>query len=341
MLRRLLLARVHEERGQGLVVAMLCMVVIMAFGAMAIDVGLFLQERRELQKAADAAALAGAQELPNSAGEAQQKAVEWVEKNGIGGGELESIEITSTYATDDTIRVKVKRDVPFMFARVLGFSNNMMQAEGTARVGSPVAVAGLAPFGVLEDAISFDEPTVLKYDAKDVTQGNFGPLGVDGPGADTYREAIEHGSGTSLCAQSEDTCTDPTAETETGNMVGPTRQGMGWRVDNTSADCDEFEEVFQEVSGTYRLTPQCSPFPSIGPEQGSRVVIVPVIEELCNGSCTVTIVNFAMFFIDELGKCVGNDCEVTGRFVDAQADIGTLIGSYDPEGMLHFVRLVE
>jgi Flp pilus assembly protein TadG len=341
MLRKLVLAKAGEERGQGLVLGALSMVVIMAFAAMAIDVGMFMQERRELQKAADAAALAGAQELPHSPGEALVRAEEWAESNGIGGGEIESIDITSTYATDDTITVSVEREVSFVFARVLGFSSDTMGADGSARVGSPAAVAGLAPFGVLEDAISFSGPTVLKYDAQDVTQGNFGPLAIDGPGADIYRETVKHGSETALCSQREASCTDPTAQTETGNMTGPTRQGMDWRLDNTPLECDEFEEVFHEVGGIYRLTSQCNPFPSLGPDQGSKVVIVPVIEELCAGHCTVTIVNFAMFFIDELGKCAGNDCEVTGRFVDAQADIGTLMGNYDPDGLLHFVRLVE
>jgi Flp pilus assembly protein TadG len=341
MFGKVALAKAGEERGQGLVLGTLAMVVIMAFTAMAIDVGLFLHEKRELQKAADAAALAGAQELPNSPETALVRAGRWALSNGIGSGEIDSVDVTTTYATDDTLTVKLKRDVPFVFARVLGFSGDTMKADGTARVGSPAAVAGLAPFGVLEDAISVDEPTVLKYDAKDVTQGNFGPLGIDGPGADVYRETIERGSETALCSQSQASCADPTAQTETGNMVGPTRQGMDWRLDNTPPECDEFEEVFHEVGGTYRLTSQCNPFPSLGPDQGSRVVIVPVIDELCAGSCTVTIVNFAIFFIDELGKCVGNDCEVTGRFVDAQADIGSLMGSYDPDGLLHFVRLVE
>ena len=51
----------RQEFGQGLVLAALAMVVILGFAAMAIDVGLFLHERRELQNAADAAALAGVQ----------------------------------------------------------------------------------------------------------------------------------------------------------------------------------------------------------------------------------------------------------------------------------------
>ena len=51
--------RLREESGQSLVLAAAAMVVILGMAAMAIDVGMFLQERRDLQNAADAAALAG------------------------------------------------------------------------------------------------------------------------------------------------------------------------------------------------------------------------------------------------------------------------------------------
>jgi hypothetical protein len=341
MLQRFIVGKAREERGQGLVLAAFAMVVIFGFAAMAIDVGLFLQERRDLQKSADAAALAGAQELPASPGDAQQKAEEWAEKNGIDVGELEAIEITSTYVADDTITVEVKRDVPFVFARVLGFTSDTMRADATARVGSPAGMGGLVPFGVLEDAIELDEPTVLKYDAHEASHGNFGALAIDGNGASTYRETIKYGSETALCSQSQDTCADPTTETEPGNMIGPTREAVNWRIDNTPTGCDEFDEVFQEVGGTNRLTSQCNPFPSTGPNDSSRVIIVPVIGELCHGRCDVTILKFAMFFLEELGNCKGNDCEVTGRFVEAQADVGSLMGALDPDGLIRFVRLVE
>ncbi|UCH86622.1 MAG: hypothetical protein JSU97_08925 [Dehalococcoidia bacterium] len=335
------MGKVVEERGQGLVVAALAMVVIMAFAAIAIDVGVFLHERRELQKSADAAALAGAQELPESPTDAVQKAEEWAANNGIDAGELESIEISTTYIADDTITVEVSRDVPFMFARVLGFSSDTMSADATARVGSPAGMGGLVPFGVLEDAIELDEPTVLKYDATDVDHGNFGALAIDGDGASIYRETIKYGSETALCSESQPTCTDPTTETEPGNMTGPTRTGVNWRIDETSSACDEFEEVFQEDGDTYRLKTRCNPFGPGGAHDSNRVVVVPVIEELCHGRCEVTILKFAMFFLEELGSCTGNDCEVTGWFMDAQADVGSLIGALEPDSLIRFVRLVE
>src|SRR3990172_1053490 len=51
------------RRGSVLVYATLAMVVLLAFGAGVADMGLMYENRRQLQNAMDAAALAGAQEL--------------------------------------------------------------------------------------------------------------------------------------------------------------------------------------------------------------------------------------------------------------------------------------
>lgn len=49
-----------SERGQALVLVAVCMTLLMAFMALAIDVGILFRERRQVQIAADAAAVAGA-----------------------------------------------------------------------------------------------------------------------------------------------------------------------------------------------------------------------------------------------------------------------------------------
>ena len=140
----------QQEFGQGLVLGALAMVVILGFAAMAIDVGVFLHERRDLQNAADAAALAGAAELPESPAEAEAKAHEWADKNGIdiAGGELDPVEITTTYVTNDTVRVRVTRETPFVFGRVLGLTSETMHATGVGRVGSPSIATNAMPWAL-------------------------------------------------------------------------------------------------------------------------------------------------------------------------------------------------
>ena len=53
----------RQPRGQALVTMALALMVLMGFGALAIDVGMMFLARNELQNAADAAALAGVQEF--------------------------------------------------------------------------------------------------------------------------------------------------------------------------------------------------------------------------------------------------------------------------------------
>ncbi len=61
---RSLLTRSRDESGQVLVFVAVILTVLVGMAALVVDVGSWYQAQRHLQTAADAAALAGAQELP-------------------------------------------------------------------------------------------------------------------------------------------------------------------------------------------------------------------------------------------------------------------------------------
>jgi hypothetical protein len=183
-------------------------------------------------------------------------------------------------------------------------------------------------------------PTVLKYDSNNPQTGNFGSLAIDGNGAATYKSTIENGSTASLCAQGQPGCSDPTATTEPGNMIGPTKTGVDYLISNTSGSCDSFAEVFhQRPDGTYSLTDRCNRW--AGVTDSKRVVLVPVISSLCNGKCTVTVLYFAMFFLNSLDTCTGHDCQVTGQFVKVVTDTNGVNGSFDPHNAIRSFRLTS
>jgi len=73
----------ETQRGQILVLFVLLITVLIVFVMAVVDVGFFVIERQRVQAAADAAALAGAQELPDDSNLAQQIALDYVETNGI------------------------------------------------------------------------------------------------------------------------------------------------------------------------------------------------------------------------------------------------------------------
>src|SRR2546422_7806217 len=92
----------RRERGQTLLMFVLALTVLLGFTAMAIDVGLFFQDRRHLQNTADAAALAGAVELPLNTVGAKNRAEEWAANNGAPASEIKTIEARTTDFPNDT-----------------------------------------------------------------------------------------------------------------------------------------------------------------------------------------------------------------------------------------------
>jgi len=113
------------ERGQALILGALALVVLFGFTAMSVDVGFFIRHRAVVQQAVDAAALAGAQALPDDQVLAEQLAKDYAQKNGVDPATIQvTFRCTSGYNCDgtttfDTIQVKGQMDVPFFFAPVL------------------------------------------------------------------------------------------------------------------------------------------------------------------------------------------------------------------------------
>ncbi|HEU4759248.1 MAG TPA: pilus assembly protein TadG-related protein, partial [Dehalococcoidia bacterium] len=127
----MIVARTPTERGQVLIVFVLALGVLLGFVAMAIDVGLLLHERRSLQNAADAAALAGVQDLPLSPQEAVTKARDWLGRNGVDGDA--TVTMTTPYkGNPNSLEVVVQEQIPFLFARVLGKESASVKARAVA-----------------------------------------------------------------------------------------------------------------------------------------------------------------------------------------------------------------
>lgn len=374
--------RKGKESGQVLVVAVFAMAVLLGMTALAVDVGFFFHERRNLQNAADAAALAGAQELPANPGLAVQKARDWAANNGIDPNEIQEVTVESTYTANDTISVTVSRDVSFFFARVLGIDQGEVSAHAKAQVGSLTGTTGLAPFGVLEDVVQYctyqqitQTPppqsclTTLKYDVNDVG-ANIGDLDFDGQGggADEISKKIKGGNQDPLCSINEPPQPNcPTTEpSKPGNSTGQIREGINWRLNQTTSQCDTIAEVVSpdtDGDGRPEIRPGCNPWRADltdtdgdggvcdnitwtdGMRGGCRIIAIPVIQPpLPQASADATNVWFALFWLNPLqnGRCSGNDCEIEGYFIDAEVSVSGLLGRFDPS-LTPFVvaKLVE
>lgn len=331
---------------------------LIGFSALAIDVGSLVSDKRDFQNAADAMALAGAIDLPDASA-AVNSARAWATKNGVELDQIESISVCSStpcaHGLNPEITVTLKRQHDYMLARVVGIESTDVTVGAAAIKTSPGGSDGIVPWSVLQSEIDGSDPgdlVVLKYDARDAENGDFGALSIDGTGASTYEDTIQYGSDSVICSAAAvalgcvgtaPECDGAECWTEPGNMTGPTRTGVDYRVANTDPSCDEFGEVFTaNDDGDFSIVQQCNPFVA-GSLPSLRVVIVPIIDELCGGRCYVTIEGFALFFLEGYGDggCTGNYCEVEGRFVKADITTGAIRGVYDPDSLMHFIQLVE
>lgn len=197
--------RKNNERGQSMVLTVVFMVVLLGFAALVIDVGSWYRAHRSAQSTADAAALAGAQALPDT-NAATALANQYVTKNSTGQGATSpQITITQQGYEPDTIAVKVSRPSPGFFAKLFGskFANVTVSGSATARAYNVAGIRnGIAPITVNYKhpllnctrgnnptcAPTFGQPTTLTLEdihtsgGKDAA-GSFGLINLNGAGA--------------------------------------------------------------------------------------------------------------------------------------------------------------
>jgi Flp pilus assembly protein TadG len=140
------MTRLRSADGQVTVMAAVLMVFLVAMVAFVLDVGSWFRQQRISQSTVDAAALAGAQVLPNDPGSATTLASTFANKN---GGVLgATITIGSKWNPNDMITVKQTKSATGFFSKVLGINTVSVHAKATAVAAIPVQTLGIAPITV-------------------------------------------------------------------------------------------------------------------------------------------------------------------------------------------------
>ncbi len=132
--------RMGSEDGQALIIIVLFLIVLLGFCALCLDVGHAYLAQRRLQSSVDAAALAGAQELPDVAG-----ATTWANNYGSGGNNnpdgLDSVTMTVSTrciasipgcSPANAVVVKETGVIKTSFAKLFGVPNFTVHASATA-----------------------------------------------------------------------------------------------------------------------------------------------------------------------------------------------------------------
>ena len=260
----------------------LMMTLMASFGALAIDVGLIVNERRDAQNDVDKAALAGAQELtldPGSVGTdttaARNAARAWAASNGIDTSDPEiRLDVDVVYncfsnadAVPTGVQVTVSRPAPSMFVRVIGLTDWEATATATACSGVPIEAGNFLPWAVSRVSDCFNEVGGVYVPVWGATcdividsnvTGLHGELGLDrnvgaacddGNGsANVLEDNIVYG-GIANCTINVDSVVG-----NPGHNAGPAHDGLETRLSadgacDTDGDySDDFDEVFIPIS---------------------------------------------------------------------------------------------
>ncbi len=259
--------RQHGESGQATVLFALAAVTILSVASLSLDAGRAYVKTQQLKAAADAAALAGGQDLPQDPAGATSVAVATAVQNGVPS---QDVQVTLNQQ-DDVITVTTTGGIPYYFASLFGMDQGTFRETSAVQVGPISEVTGAMPLGVVWNSFTYGQTYTLKDGGGEGSDGNYGGLALGGNGANTYQNNLTGGYQGALQV-------GQVVETEPGNMEGPTSQGL--------------EERVAAGSGySWQTVPMSSP----------AVVDVPIISQPDNGKTEVTILGFAAFFITSVG----------------------------------------
>lgn len=315
--------RLADERGTVLVLSVLMLSGLIGMTSLTVDTGRFMVERRQVQNAVDAAALAAAAYLPSEdpgqLAAARNAAVSFAAQNGV-TITVADVTISSSSATNDTVEVAAERAVAFAFAQVLGIGSGTAGADALAQIGSLNGATGVLPLGV-EYPVSglvFGETYCLKLGSggscAGAQHGNFEAIDIDHTGsgsADVYSDKLKTGSLT--IAQVGDQI-----DVVHGNMTGPTSQGFGCTGNDgrLTGNTQSFTDVVEQTGESYRVLDWASP----------RLALLPLVTYPDADHAVVE--GFGLFFIDGCGA----QGAVLGRAIDTVVPGGSWGPYRDGEG---------
>ncbi len=256
------------SRGQIMIVLTLVLPVLLGAMALGADFAIIYFNRILLQKAADAAALAGASQLTGAAGSAssvQPAAVEYADGyaclNGVSDPNNPSAticpsprtqpagfvdQIAFVKVTDTQVSVGIKRTLPYFFGKMIGMQSAAVAATATATVvpqgGAP---SGLFPVGVQcnkpcsnlaalnpGSGVTFGTKFMANVVTNGVAPGNWQwvDVGQANKGASALGAALQSGSTGSIGV-------GDTINPDTGNKAnsGPAQSGLAARLAACSA----------------------------------------------------------------------------------------------------------
>jgi Flp pilus assembly protein TadG len=299
------------DRAQTLPLIVVCMFGLLGMCALAIDVGGWYQQKQALQAAADAAALAGASQLPAGWPAAQTAANHSYSRNGKSTDNV-TLAQTSNLAANDSVTVTAQRTAVGYFVRVLGISGVNVSVSARATVESYTTFAStgnVMPFAVMQGNYTLGTSYTIFGDGSSSNNGSISPDIRSGSGCAAANGANDLGDTISGADIACPISIGDLVETKTGHSTGQVALGIN---DRMSGGWKSFNQIVQpDGNGHYTLLDATSP----------QLVVIPVVLNSSggttwpNGHSSVRIVGFAWFVITGCGNPINsNTAGATGAW---------------------------
>ena len=248
-------SRMQKDSGQVIVFVVAILTVVIGMAALVIDGGSWRRAQRHLQTAADAAALAGAQNLPTDQSGATSTALSYAQTNypGIPAP-------TVTFPDTGTIDVAAQTTAPGILARIYGsvFNTVTVRAHARAQVSVPLYMKNVAPVAVKNTVACaatnpgcYGQTVTVAFNESQVSSSTIGLLNLTCHSTVSTACGSSSGiGGSQLESWIEDGYPDALPANEwygvkTGETVGPIKHGFEQRVGTPL-----FFPVFDQVASS-------------------------------------------------------------------------------------------
>src|SRR5438067_825255 len=125
--------RIRNDNGQATVITVVFLVVLLGMAALVLDIGSWYRADRSTQSTADAAALAGAQKLPQDTATARSLALQYANKNGGGVTSCDVTISSRSYSAHHATRAQFHRSANGVYKKLCGHNTVSVRSKASAR----------------------------------------------------------------------------------------------------------------------------------------------------------------------------------------------------------------
>lgn len=325
----------RSEAGQTLPLICLFMVSLLGVAGAVIDLGNAYLQRQEVQRAADASALAGAAAIPT--GTYQSAAQQMAGKDDKPGDG-----VTVKFNGTDSVTVTVTRTAPTFFLRVFGMGSIPVSATATATIEAIGQVRGhVSPYAVTVDAYANGTGTTLFKENQPGAYGTIDLPTTDNTSGGSCSGNTNKGTPSNIGSELSDQLASGTLTIGGCLSVKSGASQPSANIVNGIAPGNNLmsQDLQSMGNGQYQVIPQPWDDSNGLPP---RLMYIPIVQTLPSGNGNTTILSFAWFYMTG-ATGGGSGLTITGQWVSLELPSTGTTTAYQPgvQGQVLTVELTR